>query len=159
MSRNLGEFADHVERVLRNSPHGKRVSQAQTLKSNAPQLDHNQYKTMSSSTHQRTGSASEQKPSTAQSRRPASSAAEPRKQTSSSTDETRRQTSSATERRTERTSRTTRETITVRTKSPLKPSSDSKINGRKSRIVEESYAPAKEREKESGSIPGWWRSY
>lgn len=43
------------------------------------------------------------------------------------------------ERRTERTSRLTRETVTVRTHSPLKPFSDSRTNGRRSREAE---APA-----------------
>lgn len=45
-------------------------------------------------------------------------------------------TASTLDRRTERTSRLTRETITHRARSPLKPSSDNRINGRKSREPE-----------------------
>jgi hypothetical protein len=89
---------------------------------------------MSSSAHQRSGSASEKRSSTNQSRNTTSA--------------------SGAERRTERTSRLTRETITVRTKSPLKPTSESRVNGKRSRDVETPVGRgegAKKAEEKSGS--------
>jgi hypothetical protein len=166
--------ADHVERVPRNPPHQNRVAcpnpdfgvECVTTQKFTQKL------AMSSSAHHRAASASERKPSATQSRRATTSATEPRKQTSNSPEAGRRPTSgateessrpnstmdesrrqnSATERRTERTTRTTRETITVRTKSPLKPISDSRVNGRRSRDVDGDATP--KNLKEAESAPG-----
>ncbi|KAF2419875.1 spindle pole body component 97 [Tothia fuscella] len=92
---------------------------------------------MSSGAQQRTGSASEKRSSTNQSRTH----------------------SSAAERRIERTSRVTRETITVRTKSPLKPASESRVNGRGKREGNSAGGsrdePVRKKEDAPGLIAKW----